>query len=334
MLDIKDMRDRLTSGADIRQLVWENLKSTKISIGQLDPNGLCNAGCWFCPVKHEGNPQGGIGQMEPDDLEAVLASIRGSTVAENFNFMYTAHYNEVLLYKHFDKMLNAFRSQGFSTMVLSNGTTMTPAKTDLVMENSDVAVHVALNIPSLDKERWIKQAGFNESVYNVMLRNLKYLHEHTTVPVKVLVNCMTEIFAGDVLPNGIMTPRTTALETVKQFNDQFPKFTVDLIDGLVDRAGWLTDAGVLKNQRALMLPSQQVIGCDHDLLRGSRLYSWLHVNANGDVFICCDDYKMEYKFGNLKKQSLDNVWLSHKHVDMIIAAFNSLCRRCAHHIVR
>ena len=28
----------------------------KIKELQLDPFGICNARCWFCPVKYKGNP--------------------------------------------------------------------------------------------------------------------------------------------------------------------------------------------------------------------------------------------------------------------------------------
>jgi hypothetical protein len=27
-----------------------------IKVVQLDPNGLCNAKCWYCPVAYGGNP--------------------------------------------------------------------------------------------------------------------------------------------------------------------------------------------------------------------------------------------------------------------------------------
>lgn len=332
MISFEQTRQRLNEGAQLRDIIWENLHQTKISIGQLDPNGLCNAGCWFCPVKYEGNPVELINQLDPTHLDDILANIRGARVAEGFNFMYTAHYNEVLLYKHFDQMLKLFASHKFSTMVLSNGTTITPAKTDLIM-SSPIVTDIALNIPALKKLDWAKLAGFNESVHAVLLRNLDYLHEKTTKHVTVLVNCITEFFAGDLMPKGVLTSRKASEGIVADFKARYPKFEVKVIDALVDRAGWLESAGVLKNQRAVTMPGAKVIGCDHDAHRGSRLFGWLHVNSKGQAFLCCDDYKMERVIGDLTKEHLDKVWLSERHLDAIIKSFNEMCLKCAHHVI-
>jgi MoaA/NifB/PqqE/SkfB family radical SAM enzyme len=333
MISFEQTRQRLNEGANLRDIIWENLLNTKISIGQLDPNGLCNAGCWFCPVKYEGNPPELVNQLDPFVLDDILANIRGSKVCENFNFMYTAHYNEVLLYKHFDKMLDSFATHKFGTMVLSNGTTITPAKTDLII-NSPHVYDVALNIPALKKVDWARLAGFNESVHTVLLRNLDYLHEHTTTkPITVLVNCITEFFAGDLMPKGVLTTRKAAEGIVADFKDRYPKFKVIYIDALVDRAGWLESAGVLKNQRAFAPDGARVISCDHDATRGSRLFGWLHINSKGQVFLCCDDYKMVTIIGDLTKEHLDKIWLSERHIDAIMKAFTEMCLKCAHHVL-
>ena len=42
---------------------------------QLDPNGLCNAGCWFCPVSTLGNPPHQIEQMPIEVFESAIKQI-------------------------------------------------------------------------------------------------------------------------------------------------------------------------------------------------------------------------------------------------------------------
>ena len=46
-----------------------------INFIQLDPNGLCNAGCWFCPVSSIGNPKDQIAQMEVELFEKIISEI-------------------------------------------------------------------------------------------------------------------------------------------------------------------------------------------------------------------------------------------------------------------
>jgi len=73
----------------------------KISMAQIDPNGLCNVGCWFCPVRYAENPLAQRTNMPIETFENIINQLmagKGTYVAENFDFIYTAHYNEVLLY--------------------------------------------------------------------------------------------------------------------------------------------------------------------------------------------------------------------------------------------
>ena len=43
-----------------------------IKVVQLDPNGLCNAKCWFCPVAYGGNPKIGQKNMDFDALKNII----------------------------------------------------------------------------------------------------------------------------------------------------------------------------------------------------------------------------------------------------------------------
>ena len=46
-----------------------------INFIQLDPNGLCNAGCWFCPVSTLGNPKNQINQMDINLFDKIISEI-------------------------------------------------------------------------------------------------------------------------------------------------------------------------------------------------------------------------------------------------------------------
>ena len=106
-----------------------------IKLVQLDPNGLCNLGCWFCPVAYEENPVIGRGTMPVETIRSIIEQLKngiGDFVDPSFSFIYTAHYNEVLLYKNFKEMLDLFREYGLRTMVLTNGSPLTKDKMDII----------------------------------------------------------------------------------------------------------------------------------------------------------------------------------------------------------
>jgi wyosine [tRNA(Phe)-imidazoG37] synthetase (radical SAM superfamily) len=55
--------------------VKEQFEIYKIHQMQLDPYGVCNAKCWFCPVKYKGNPIEGKEIMSPELLEKIIKNL-------------------------------------------------------------------------------------------------------------------------------------------------------------------------------------------------------------------------------------------------------------------
>lgn len=319
----------------LRDLVRDNLQNVKIHLGQLDPNGICNAGCWFCPVKYQGNPEEFVNQMTPVELETIIQKIKASTVvAPNLSFLYTAHYNEILLYKYFEEMLELFRKYRLTTMVLSNGTTLTPDKTDLIMRFQDIVYSVHLNIPSFEREDWAKKAGFDPKLFDNLQRNLDYYYSKRPNAMSVQINCATER-TGNFGESGIKSTVAGSEVIKKAFSDRYPivaeRNMVSISEWLTDRAGELKTINVLKS-----IPKQgQVIGCGHTLSATDkgRVFGIMHINAKGDLFLCCQDYSMKYRFGNLLTgPSLDEIWKSEEHVDVIMKSYEEICRNCEYTI--
>ena len=106
-------------GHEMIEEIKTKLNSVKIREMQLDPNGLCNVGCWYCPVRYRGNPTHTKNNMPKELLRKILKNIfdekhnPDGLIHSDFYGFYTAHYNEVLLYKHFDYMLELCREFNF-----------------------------------------------------------------------------------------------------------------------------------------------------------------------------------------------------------------------------
>lgn len=132
-------------------------------------------------------------------------------------------------------------------------------------------------------------------------------------------------------PSLNLDPTTGDLATaVSDFTNLFPGIHVFTNSALVDRAGYLDKHRVMTNAPSINTiikkEHTKVIGCGN---MGSRTEEWLHINANGDVIICCNDYDFDTVFGNVESTSLKEIWNSQARQDMISRAYNSLCTTCS-----
>lgn len=334
--------------------IKEQFNKFKIHQMQLDPFGVCNAKCWFCPVKYKGNPQEGKETMSIELLEKIIKNLvderdkEDGLVAKTFNGFYTAHYNEILLYKYFKEFLQICRKYKMQTMILTNGVPMTPEKTDMIAEYKDVINGVCFNIPSFSPNIWSKRAGININQYNKLVNNVIYAIQKLDYMVKskalsIQMNGVNDmsfserggwIDKGENFPLDIdLNPITGELAEQYQIAQKmFPNVQIFTVPSLIDRAGLLAD--VISNkgsiERNLMQnQDKKVIGCGNGFEVGGRPIGWIHVNAAGDAFLCCNDYDFDFKFGNFKTQQLSDFWGKQEHIDKIQESYDTICRNCA-----
>lgn len=323
----------------------------KIHVAQIDPNGLCNAGCWFCPVKYAGNPEFAKKNMPIETLESIIKQLsdgRGDFVSANFDFIYTAHYNEVLLYKHFEEMLQLFRQYNFKTIILTNGTPLIQSKTDIIKKYLDVVHGICFNIPSSDPDRWSSLVNLPSKMFNRLIDNVQYaveslpdMFQDKRMSIQVNgVNQMSFIEYGgwitklSNMPAFNLDPTSGSLANeVSGFKKIFPNMQVYEMPSLIDRAGHLDKHDVITNIDAIYQKVRKnglkVIGCGNGIEVGGRPNGWVHINANGDFFICCNDYDMETTFGNINEKPIKDIWMSESHLNMINKSYNTICTTCS-----
>ena len=327
----------------------------KITNLQIDPYGVCNAKCWYCPVKYKGNPTEGKAVMSPELFEKIIKNLidererPDGLVSKAFNGFYTAHYNEVLLYPHFEEILKICRKYKLVTMVLSNGIPLTPEKVDILKEYQDCLSGICLNTPAFDAETWSKRSGINIKQFDKLISNIKYAVEQLPEMVQrkafsIQINGVHELSFGNKggwLEKGEQFPSDIDLnvqsgelvQQEKKARELFPGVNIFTVPYLIDRAGLLDE--VITNgpaiQRNLMKNNEgkKVIGCGNGREVGGRPIGWVHVNANGDAFLCCNDYDFDFKFGNLQTQELRDFWGNEEHIQKIKQSYETICRSCA-----
>ena len=326
----------------------------KISMAQIDPNGLCNVGCWFCPVRYAENPLAQRMNMPIETFENIIDQLmagKGTFVADNFDFIYTAHYNEVLLYKHFPEMLEVLRKNKIRTIVLTNGTPLTKARTDLIKEYQDVVYGICFNIPASEPEEWAKATGKPVKMFDKLLEQVSYaveqlpeMIEKNTLSIQVNgINKNSLVEYGGWIQQLVNAPEMdldptsgTLARMSNGWKEKFPNLNVYEMPYLVDRNGHLDTHQIITNKSAIESKGkkgkEKVVGCGNGKEVGGRPNGWLHVAANGDTFICCNDYDFETVFGNINNKPISDIWMSIEHKSMTVKSFQSFCKTCVHAI--
>ena len=319
---------------------------------QIDVNGFCNSGCWFCPVSYAGNPETAKKDMSLKELENILLQLtqgKGDFVDPSIDTIYSANYNEVLLYPHFEEMLKLYKKYGFKTFILSNGVALTRQKTDIIYNYPDVVKGILLNIPASDEETWASYTNMNKSLFKHVMSNVKYASEKLTHFTKeswafiLMVNGVDNRSLTDNggwldllenAPNLDLDEESGTLKThVKKFEQMFPEINVVESFHLYDRAAHLETFKIMTQRRAiekyLKPKGSKVIGCSGGLGVRSRTDEWVHINPNGDLFICCADYFFETIYGNVNRSSLKEIWHSKERQLMIQTAYSDMCTKCS-----
>jgi radical SAM protein with 4Fe4S-binding SPASM domain len=323
--------------------VQGRIAKAKIQKLQLDLFGFCYAKCWYCPVKYIPQPEEGMIHMPLETVDKIFSELyndrevngKDSFVSRDFGLFLTTHYSEILLYRHFEGLLELARKyRGLLTFILSNGVNLTKEKVDIIKEYRDIVVHIGLNIPAFEKELWAKRAGFPEKRFDDLMANLEYAQQELSYMGESLQIHVNGLSHADF--NGYMTkgPKFEEMgydldgdEHEKQFQlakTMFPGFTVTK-SGLMDRTGLLADYISNQEFQERRLENRTVVGCGN---WGDRTTEWLHVNAAGDVILCCNDYKFDYKFGNVNTQSIREIWGSEAHVATVERAYKEICADC------
>lgn len=255
-------------------------------------------------------------------------------VSKEFEFFTTAHYNEILLYKHIEELLDLARKYSLKTYILSNGISLHKRSVDMITEYKDVVAHVGLNVPAFERELWAKRAGFSEDQFDRLISNIEYAQEklgYLSNNFQIHVNGLERgMFDRGWITKG---PEFDShgydldSEHQKQFmlaQKLFPRISVNKAS-IFDRAGFINH--VVTNEPHIKYSNmgKKVVGCTNF---GDRISDWLHVNSAGKTFLCCNDYNFDYTFGDLNTQSVADIWLSDKHAEVIEKALGGICTKC------
>jgi MoaA/NifB/PqqE/SkfB family radical SAM enzyme len=243
----------------------------------LETMTTCNQKCYFCPVSIAPREDYAM----PDSLfEQILGELAGQR--ETLDAVFLQSYNEPTLDKRFVEYVQRLFAAGLPVAVLSNGSALTPAKVDAIMESGQLRF-ICINLSTLDRERYIADRGADH--LNAVLRNLEYVQDK---PLAAQMN-MVVLGRGD----------DQHQQDYEAIRARFAGTLFDVQKHVVmDRAGWL-EVGLKPDA-----PHKKLAGCDNV---GSRPLQHLHITPHGKCVLCCEDYDEKYVVGDLTQNTIAEV---------------------------
>ncbi|HXH94536.1 MAG TPA: radical SAM protein [Thermoanaerobaculia bacterium] len=252
-------------------------RAHRLKIVSLETMIACNQKCYFCPVS--------IAPREDFDMPvAFFERIVGELTAyrDTLESVFLQSYNEPTLDRRFVEFCRTLFAAKLPVAVLSNGSGLTPAKVDALIESGPLR-YICINLSTLDRDRYIRDRG--EDHLGVVLRNLDYVKSRPLAAVMKIVVLGKGDAEHDADFESIRDRFAGSLFTVEQHV-------------VMDRAGWL-DIGLKPDA-----PKKQLAGCDNI---GSRPLQHLHITPRGQCVLCCEDYDEKYIVGDLTRNTIAEV---------------------------
>jgi Radical SAM superfamily/Iron-sulfur cluster-binding domain len=252
-------------------------RQSHLRIVSLETSTVCNQACYFCPVSIAPREDATMTDSLFDDIVTQLMSFR-----QTLESVFLQSYNEPTIDRRFVEQCRALMSADLPVAVLSNGSGLTAAKVDALIEAGGLR-YLAINLSTLDRERYAVERGGDHLA--MVLRNLDYLKD---LPLAAQMNMV-------VLGTGNETHQRDYEAILARFAGS--RFEVQH-HVVMDRAGWL-DIGLHAAS-----PKRRLAGCDNI---GSRPIQHLHITPKGTCVLCCEDYDENYVVGDLRTATISEV---------------------------
>lgn len=270
----------------------------------IDVNTHCNASCVYCP---QSTHKRGVKIMPYNLFTQIIDKF------DNYDLKWVAlHiYGEPLLDPLYRKRVEYLHSKGKRLHFFTNGSLMTK---DLVDFLKDKNIYGAMfNFPSINCEEWKFFTKLTDKHFQRAKEGIEYFIQTFSDKLEHL----------EIVVNGNTSnhqQRTLAIQ------EHFSKF------GNVVVSGWDSNsrAGNLENEYV-----QSVVHQDVEFCGCPRVVNQLHINIEGDVILCCQDYFQDIKLGNILTDSVEEIMNSEKMKDLRAQIYgltpmnkDLICRNC------
>lgn len=244
--------------------MWNKLNIEQVEIEVLS---TCNYKCRYCPVSVKPRKDH---VMSMEIFNTILHQISELGTVKYVSF---SAFNEPLLDPNFKDRIKILSYTNYKLKLSTNASLFSEDKVKTLLKYN-VLDSVKINLPSIDKDEYVRLTGTDELTYNNAMSNIDLvISSGVTVNISV---------------NGTKNEIRRNLPAIKEKYDE-------IISGNIIVGPTLDRAGCLKNEYHQNI---QVSG----KLPGwcFRPLTWLVFSAKGDIVLCANDYNQQNVFGNIK----------------------------------
>ena len=269
----------------------------------IDAHTACNATCTICPYPKLSR-QISHGIMEWNLFEKVVADFQ--SICQRHRFTGTVSFcnmSEPTILRNFFDYLRYVYDRKFNVYFNTNVSHLTPAFVDRLLSEK-ILCGIHLNILSLTKRSYEEIMGLK---FDPMMTNLKYLAGH--YPTSLLdVGLEKTLMAKEELAEARRFFRNLKIKVYEYIGR-------DRAQNLLDQTEPITE---------------MMYGC----LADRPIYRMM-VAYDGRVYLCDEDMAQEVVFGNLKTQTIEEVWNGSEAKKLLEVIYgkrqgekNFICYRC------
>lgn len=251
----------------------------------LEPTSVCNLRCPMCPQAIDA-VKGDTGYLDLDLFRKIVDDARGYIREINLFFR-----GEPLLHKHLPEILRYGRSKGVRLHVNTNATILNEQRARMLIEDGASKVTISFDGPNKEQyEKMRKGAKYEKTLENVR-QFLGLVAEYRKNGWKTPYTVMQVILPYD--------PQSPGPNVPKHMKDVFAGLPVDEWDPLWPH-GW---AGVMQENETVQA---QPYGENYHPC--NWLWKSMAIYWDGRVASCCADFSSDQIIGDVKTQSLREIW--------------------------
>lgn len=273
----QQVREALLAGRWIAAPGTDVSRQYYLKYAVLETHTVCNQACYFCPVATD--PREAY-FMPSEQFEGILDQLQ--EYASTLEAVFLMSYNEPTVDRRFLAQCRSFFRRGLPLAVLSNGSGLSPEKTDALVAEGPIR-YLSVNLSTVDREKYLRDRG--QDHLQVVLDNLHYAKDRPVAQEMDLV----------VLGTGDDQHRRDLEEIRRLFGGS--RFNIKSYE-VMDRAG-LLQIGLKP-----VADHRRLCGCDNV---GSRPLQYIHINPQGKCLLCCEDYEGYYEVGDLNSMTIREV---------------------------
>lgn len=270
----------------------------------IDVNTHCNASCVYCP---QSTHKRGVRVMSFELFTKIIDRFDGY----NLKWVALHIYGEPLLDPLYRKRVEYLKEKEMRLHFFTNGSMLSKDLTDFLKDKNIFGA--MFNFPSIDCEEW---------KYMTKLSDRHFLR------AKEGIEYFIGTFAGrlehlEIVVNGNTDNHEERTLAIKE---HFSKFGDVIVNGWDSNSR----AGTLENEFVKSISHQhaEFCGCP-------RVVNQLHINIEGDVILCCQDYFQSIKLGNILTDSVEEIMNSERMRSVRAQVYglapmeeSLLCRSC------